>query len=46
MTVDAESHGEPVNFVQQRHLIDLTVTFGTAHALGDVDGVIEIHIVW
>jgi hypothetical protein len=45
VTVEAEAHREAMHLVQQRHLVDLAMTLGTVHALRDVDGVIEIHVV-
>ena len=45
MAVDAEAHREAVRLVQQRHFVDLAVTFGAPDTLCDVDGVVEVYVI-
>src|ERR1700729_1825346 len=43
VTVDAPLHGERRDLLHGRHLVHTPVTGLAADALGDVDGVIEVH---
>ena len=42
MTIDAPSHVKRLGLPGERHLVDLPMTGGTAHAFGDVDAVVEV----
>jgi len=42
VAIDAPLHQQGVGLEDQRHLVDLPVTRGTAHALVDMNAVIEI----